>query len=181
MDKLLFWPLAIATLLGGAAALWYFKDKWAPAKKQPATQEQMAKVLATLTAVLAQKPVTEAAVTTAAPMSTPAPTAATATPASEVLSRRLAQLLQERQRLITLMTTLAQARGSTQSVNDPTLLRQQLHLPEPIDKAIAEVLGFTDKLEQQHEVDIRLSDWVTNMTEAAAQFLQMLIDNAKQK
>ena len=68
---------------------------------------------------------------------------------------------------------------SERRASDPTLLRQQLQLPEPIDKAIAEVLGFTDTLQQKHAVDIHLSDWVTNMTEAAAQFLQMLIENAK--
>lgn len=35
MDKLLFWPLAIATLLGGVAAIWYFNDKWNAANEGP--------------------------------------------------------------------------------------------------------------------------------------------------
>ncbi len=154
------WLLAIATLLGGIAAVWYFKDKWGAAKDRPVTQEDLAKLQQTLAELLAGKPSTDDAAKRQATVPSPA--------AGDALSKRLDALLNQRQRLIALMTTLAQARGSTPSVNDPTLLRQQLHLPEPIDQAIAEVLGFTDKLEQQHEVDIRLSDWVTNMTEAAA-------------
>lgn len=166
--------LAAATLLGGVAAIWFFKDKLFPSGDKPATSDDLVQLERKVADLLTLRP------QHANPERGPSPPAPVATE-SDTLTLRIAALLVARQQVVQLMQQLAQLRDISLSGKDPSLLQKELRLPKPVDDAITQVLSFTDNIQQHSLVDVRFSAWATDMAESSAQFLRMLIANSKQR
>ncbi|MBA2724097.1 MAG: hypothetical protein H0W48_05715 [Methylibium sp.] len=164
--------LALATLLGGAAALWYFKDKALPPRDHAPTRDDLASLEAKIDRMLeAEKK----------PPGRSVAAEAVAPPKQDALTERFEALSSDRQRLLSRLDQLAVSRGVPTEGSDASALLAALRLPKPINEAIDRVLGFTSDLERRSLPDIQHSSWVTTMTDACVEFLDMLIRNSARK
>ena len=98
---------------------------------------------------------------------------ASAAPANP-LADRIGQLVSVRSELLERLQSLAAQRGLSTDTTDPLLLLQSLHLPNPFEQGIAQVLEFTTNLPSKDSVEILNAHWVLEMASAARTFFNVI-------
>ena len=162
--------LAAATLLGGAAAAWYFYDRWSGKTSRPITEGDLAKLETRLKELL-----------NTPPPSLPTETSFQPVPvsSSDPLSKQIRQLIEKRQALISRLTTLTLARGEPIPEQEIPVRLAEVRLPKTFEDAARRVLDFTSDLQRVHRVDLQHSQWAVEMAEACIGFIDSVIRNIR--
>ena len=162
--------LAAATLLGGAAAAWYFYDRWSGTTPRPVNEADLANLETRLQALLKTPP---PSLPSAAHEKTPS------APSSDSLSKEILRLIEARQALISRLTTLAQARGEPIPEQEIPDRLAEARLPKTFEEAARRVLDFTSNLQRVHPVDLEHSQWAVEMAQACIDFIDIAIRNIR--
>jgi hypothetical protein len=162
--------LGAATLLGGAAAAWYFYDRWSGKTPRPITEGDLANLETRLKALLKTPPPSQHTATSPDTVSVPS---------SDPLSKQILRLIETRQALISRLANLAHVRGKPITEQQIPARLAEARLPKTFEDAARRVLDFTSDLQRVHPADLQHSQWAVEMAEACMGFIDIAIRNVR--